>query len=177
MTCRPNQTRTRQRSSPPWRASQRPSSSRTMSRSMNRYSTPATMLSAQPASLTASPPIALSSRSSTFHLCARLENDADAYRKCEYARRTYQRSVTCTVVLVTSSGRICRSCGAHLASDNPDDRCGPCQRREPALQLEPPKLDDACWDAPAIQQAVAERHFGHLLLAYRKAVEPELRQA
>jgi len=78
---------------------------------------------------------------------------------------------------VTSSGRICRSCGAHLASDNPDDRCGPCQRREPALQLEPPKLDDACWDAPAIQQAVAERHFGHLLLAYRKAVEPELRQA
>lgn len=73
--------------------------------------------------------------------------------------------------------RLCRSCGAYLAADNRDDQCGPCRRRAPSLALDAPRLAEAFWEAAALIEAATERHFGKLLLAYRKLQRPEPTQA
>ncbi|MGC4944122.1 hypothetical protein [Kribbella sp. DT2] len=73
--------------------------------------------------------------------------------------------------------RTCRSCGAYLAVDNRDDQCGPCLRRAPELALVAPVLPADFWEDPAFQEAIAERHFGQLLLVYRKLQRPEPTQA
>ena len=99
-------------------------------------------------------------------------------RIAEYAWHTYGTLVTGSVEDVTrSERRLCRSCGAYLAADNRGDRCGPCQRSAPELALDAPGLPDAFWEAAALAEAAAERHFGKLLLAYRKLQRPEPTQA
>jgi transcriptional regulator with XRE-family HTH domain len=96
----------------------------------------------------------------------------------EYACHTYLQTVTGSVDSVTrSERRPCQSCGAHLAADNRGDQCGPCQRRAPEPVLGAPRLPDDFWTAAALAEAAAERHFGKLLLAYRKLQRPEPTQA
>lgn len=70
----------------------------------------------------------------------------------------------------------CRACGALLATDNRAGICSPCSRAS-AGTLEPPALPDSFWDRPEIRQALPSRHFGRLLRAYRKAQQPEIKQA
>jgi transcriptional regulator with XRE-family HTH domain len=76
-----------------------------------------------------------------------------------------------------SQRRLCPSCGAYLAADNDGDQCGPCQRRAPERTRAAPRLSAAFWEADALAEAAAERHFGKLLLAYRKLQRPEPTQA
>ncbi|WP_202868027.1 helix-turn-helix domain-containing protein [Kribbella sindirgiensis] len=64
-----------------------------------------------------------------------------------------------------------------MAADNNGDQCGPCQRRAPELTREAPRLSDDFWEADALAEAAAERHFGKLLVAYRKLLRPEPTQA
>ncbi|MDX2972358.1 helix-turn-helix domain-containing protein [Kribbella solani] len=79
--------------------------------------------------------------------------------------------------MTRSQRRLCPSCGAYLAADNNGDQCGPCQRRAPELTREAPRLSDDFWQADALVEAAAERHFGKLLVAYRKLQRPEPTQA
>lgn len=73
--------------------------------------------------------------------------------------------------------RACRSCGSRLASDNRDDVCGRCARQAIEGIATPPVLPDTFWEHPEIKNALADRHFGRLLRAYRKAHVPEVTQA
>ncbi|TCC46545.1 XRE family transcriptional regulator [Kribbella capetownensis] len=79
--------------------------------------------------------------------------------------------------MTRSQRRLCPSCGAYLAADNGGDQCGPCQRRAPEFTREAPRLSDDFWEADALAEAAVERHFGKLLLAYRKLLRPEPTQA
>lgn len=71
----------------------------------------------------------------------------------------------------------CRACGALLATDNRIGFCSPCSRANAGASLGPPALPNSFWDHPEIQHAVPDRHFGRLLRAYRKAQQPETKQA
>lgn len=72
--------------------------------------------------------------------------------------------------------RICR-CGALLATDNRSAECGPCARRTASDIGTPPRVPKAFWDSNEIREALAARHFGRFLRAYRSAHEPEITQA
>jgi len=72
--------------------------------------------------------------------------------------------------------RPCRSCDAWLARDNEADVCTPCARRENDARDGTPRLPDGVWERPEITQAIRDRHFGRLLLALRRAHDPELTQ-
>lgn len=75
--------------------------------------------------------------------------------------------------------RRCRTCPALLASDNRGQRCSACARQSAASDkasapAEPPP---GFWTRSDVQSALANRHFGMLLRAYRRAHDPEIRQA
>ncbi|MBV9142600.1 MAG: helix-turn-helix transcriptional regulator [Pseudonocardiales bacterium] len=77
--------------------------------------------------------------------------------------------------------RCCAGCGIPLARDNRSPRCGPCSRREVARELQeaasaPTKPEDF-WRGAALQEALAARHFGQVLYAYRHEHRPVLTQA
>lgn len=77
--------------------------------------------------------------------------------------------------------RRCQGCGIALARDNRSPRCGPCSRREVAREFQeaasaPVKSDDF-WQGAALQDALAARHFGQVLYAYRHEHRPVLTQA
>lgn len=67
----------------------------------------------------------------------------------------------------------CHGCGARLASDNRGKLCSPCSRN---ATCQPPRLPDHFWDSAAIAEPLAQRDFGRLLRAYRKAQTPEIKQ-
>jgi tetratricopeptide (TPR) repeat protein len=77
--------------------------------------------------------------------------------------------------------RRCQGCGIALARDNRSPRCGPCSRREVAREFQeaasaPVKPEDF-WHGAALQDALAARHFGQVLYAYRHEHRPVLTQA
>lgn len=77
--------------------------------------------------------------------------------------------------------RRCQGCGIALARDNRSPRCSPCSRREVAREFQeaasaPAKSDDF-WQGAALQDALAARHFGQVLYAYRHEHRPVLTQA
>lgn len=62
----------------------------------------------------------------------------------------------------------CRTCDARLASDNPDDLCGPCQSRHRHEPPRPPTVPSDFWDHPEMRAALEDRHMGRVLRAYRE---------
>lgn len=82
-----------------------------------------------------------------------------------------------TVAAVTGSTRRMCQCGARLASDNSEGRCGPCQRRATDQESKPPTPPAGFWDAPEIRDALEQRHFGQLMMAYRRTQTPIITQA
>lgn len=70
----------------------------------------------------------------------------------------------------TSTGpprRHCRSCGAWLARDNTADLCSPCRSGEPLELPGPPPVEPAFWTETVIRRALASRHMGQVIRAYR----------
>lgn len=80
--------------------------------------------------------------------------------------------------LVTGrQSRICGSCGARLASDNPRGICSPCTRQAASDGAAAPAMPNEFWDHPTLQSAFERRRFGHVLKAYRQTRGPDVTQA
>lgn len=63
--------------------------------------------------------------------------------------------------------RYCR-CGARLAQDNPATLCGPCGRRTRNTLVSAPEVPPNFWDTDELQDALAARHMGQVIHAYRR---------
>ena len=61
----------------------------------------------------------------------------------------------------------CPRCGARLARDNDTGRCAPCQAAERDRLSTPPAVPDSFWDHEPVRTALAARHLGQVIRAYR----------
>ncbi|GGM21366.1 hypothetical protein GCM10011608_02540 [Micromonospora sonchi] len=61
----------------------------------------------------------------------------------------------------------CPRCGGRLARDNDSGRCTPCQTAERSRLSAPPEVPASFWDHEPLRQALAERHLGQVIRAYR----------
>jgi transcriptional regulator with XRE-family HTH domain len=61
----------------------------------------------------------------------------------------------------------CGRCGARLARDNTTGRCAPCQVAERDRITQAPDVPADFWDNAALRQALAARHMGQVIRAYR----------
>lgn len=61
----------------------------------------------------------------------------------------------------------CGRCGAHLARDNATGRCAACRTAERDRVAQPPHVPDDFWRNEALRQALAARHMGQVIRAYR----------
>jgi transcriptional regulator with XRE-family HTH domain len=73
--------------------------------------------------------------------------------------------------------RRCQGCGTPLARDNRSRLCSPCSRREVQEASGAPAKPDGFWQCAALHDALAARHFGQVLYAYRHEHRPVLTQA
>ncbi|WP_422738490.1 helix-turn-helix domain-containing protein [Micromonospora sp. WMMD729] len=61
----------------------------------------------------------------------------------------------------------CPRCGGRLARDNDTGRCTPCQAAERDRLSAPPVVPANFWDHKPVRLALAERHLGRVIRAYR----------
>ncbi|MFG2064519.1 helix-turn-helix domain-containing protein [Micromonospora sp. NPDC048871] len=61
----------------------------------------------------------------------------------------------------------CPRCGGRLARDNHSGRCAHCQAAERDRLTAPPAVPPPFWDHQPVRAALARRHLGHLIRAYR----------
>ncbi|MFF5171543.1 XRE family transcriptional regulator [Micromonospora sp. NPDC000089] len=61
----------------------------------------------------------------------------------------------------------CPRCGGRLARDNDSGRCAPCQAAERDRLSAPPAVPASFWDHEPVRQALASRHLGRVIRAYR----------
>lgn len=61
----------------------------------------------------------------------------------------------------------CPRCGGRLARDNDSGRCAPCQAAERDRLCAPPVVPESFWSHPPLRSALAERHLGLVIRAYR----------
>ncbi|MEV0726345.1 XRE family transcriptional regulator [Micromonospora purpureochromogenes] len=61
----------------------------------------------------------------------------------------------------------CPRCGGRLARDNDSGRCAPCQAAERHRLSTPPTVPASFWEHEPIRRALAERHLGRVIRAYR----------
>jgi transcriptional regulator with XRE-family HTH domain len=61
----------------------------------------------------------------------------------------------------------CGRCGARLARDNTSGRCAPCQVAERDRIMQAPEVPADFWDNAALRHALAARHMGQVIRAYR----------
>ncbi|MEV4829119.1 hypothetical protein AB0K25_12440 [Micromonospora sp. NPDC049257] len=66
---------------------------------------------------------------------------------------------------VTSAN--CPRCGGRLARDNDSGRCTPCQAAERDRLSAPPEVPASFWEHQPVRQALASRHLGQVIRAYR----------
>jgi hypothetical protein len=59
------------------------------------------------------------------------------------------------------------TCGARLARDNASGLCGPCRRKAADLLLGAPEVPAEFWEVDSVRDALAARHMGRVILAYR----------
>jgi transcriptional regulator with XRE-family HTH domain len=64
------------------------------------------------------------------------------------------------------AGHLC-SCGTRLAADNRTGRCAACRKKDRDRLLRPPTVPANFWDHRELRAALASRHFGRVLRAYR----------
>jgi transcriptional regulator with XRE-family HTH domain len=72
--------------------------------------------------------------------------------------------------------RRCQGCGTRLARDNRSRLCSPCSRQEVQASSAPIR-EDGFWQRAALRDALASRHFGRVVNAYRYEHRPVLTQA
>src|SRR5438067_1801446 len=68
---------------------------------------------------------------------------------------------------VPRTARYCR-CGARLAQDNPATLCDPCRRRTRNTLVSAPEVPPNFWDTDELRDALAARHMGRVIHAYRR---------
>lgn len=73
-----------------------------------------------------------------------------------------------TLVTDTDNIRKCQSCGARLARDNAAAFCGPCAVSKSHLAVRSTELRADFWEEPILQRALASRHMGQVIRAYRQ---------
>nr|WP_254910033.1 helix-turn-helix transcriptional regulator [Micromonospora sp. NBS 11-29] len=61
----------------------------------------------------------------------------------------------------------CPRCGGRLARDNSSGRCAPCQAAERDRLSGPPVVPESFWEHEPVRTALAERHLGRVIRAYR----------
>ncbi|MER6755213.1 hypothetical protein ABT235_13665 [Micromonospora echinofusca] len=61
----------------------------------------------------------------------------------------------------------CPRCGGRLARDNDSGRCAPCQAAERDRLSTPPVVPAGFWEHGPVRRALAERHLGRVIRAYR----------
>jgi tetratricopeptide (TPR) repeat protein len=61
----------------------------------------------------------------------------------------------------------CPRCGGRLARDNDSGRCAPCQAAERDRLSAPPLVPASFWEHTPVRRALAERHLGRVIRAYR----------
>lgn len=61
----------------------------------------------------------------------------------------------------------CPRCGGRLARDNNTGRCTPCQAAERDRLSAPPAVPVGFWEHEPVRRALAERHLGRVIRAYR----------
>ncbi|SCL28675.1 hypothetical protein GA0070616_3739 [Micromonospora nigra] len=61
----------------------------------------------------------------------------------------------------------CPRCGGRLARDNDSGRCTPCQAAERDRLSAPPTVPATFWEHAPVRRALAERHLGRVIRAYR----------
>jgi len=70
---------------------------------------------------------------------------------------------------MTQSGQTqCGRCGTRLAYDNVAGRCGPCQAADRDRVAKAPNVPADFWRYPPLQEALAARHMGRVIRAYRR---------
>jgi hypothetical protein len=67
-----------------------------------------------------------------------------------------------------SSGNSCRQCGTRLATDNRDLVCGACRHKARDVLFRAPTVPASFWDSPQMQAALATRHMGKVVQAFRE---------
>jgi transcriptional regulator with XRE-family HTH domain len=65
-----------------------------------------------------------------------------------------------------AAARYCR-CGARLASDNPGRLCATCARQAQEAAAHPPEIPPAYWQTDQLRDALASRHLGRVVRAWR----------
>jgi tetratricopeptide (TPR) repeat protein len=69
---------------------------------------------------------------------------------------------------MTRAGRaLYCSCGTRLANDNRTGRCASCRQRDRERLVRPATVPADFWNHPELKAALAARHFGRVLRAYR----------
>jgi hypothetical protein len=63
--------------------------------------------------------------------------------------------------------RSCRQCKTLLARDNDGSLCGACQQRARNVLAAPPEVPAWVWDSPQLREALASRHLGRVVRAFR----------
>ncbi|MFI6132595.1 helix-turn-helix domain-containing protein [Micromonospora sp. NPDC051141] len=61
----------------------------------------------------------------------------------------------------------CPRCGGRLARDNSSGRCAPCQAAERDRLSAPPVVPESFWEHEPVRMALAGRHLGRVIRAYR----------
>lgn len=62
----------------------------------------------------------------------------------------------------------CQRCGTRLARGSANPQCGPCEQASAGLRAAPPEIPYAFWDTDQLRDALAARHMGRVVRAYRK---------
>ena len=62
----------------------------------------------------------------------------------------------------------CQRCGTQLAHDNPGSLCAPCMVGGQNRRASAPNLPTEFWDSQAMRDALASRHMGRVIKAYRR---------
>ncbi len=70
------------------------------------------------------------------------------------------------IMASANAGRFC-SCGTRMAGDNRTGRCTACRTKDRERLLRPPALPPQFWDHHELREALASRHLGRVLRAYR----------
>lgn len=64
--------------------------------------------------------------------------------------------------------RVCPGCDGYLASDNAGPLCSPCQSAGRAEPAGPAEVPPDFWESPDMRAALAARHMGQVMRAYRE---------
>ena len=84
-----------------------------------------------------------------------------------YARRSATDTATREWRGLPVKSAKCPRCGGRLARDNGTGRCAPCQSAERDRLSAPPQVPASFWDHGPVRRALAERHLGRVIRAYR----------